>query len=412
MCYFCRLDAVLLLSKHIFRPLKTKVMKAVFYSILFIAMVASCKSVEKMVEKGEYDKAFTYAISKLRGEKNKKTEHVKGLEKAYAKLNSANLKEIGRLNPEAKPANWVTVLNLYKNIENRQDRIEPLLPLVSEDGYRASFDIINVSADLRNAEENTILYHYNKALDLIDKSERTKDKLFARDAYDELGKIDNYRTNYKDKERLKEKALNLGLTRIYFDVFNGLRDFHGNDIEKDMWNLPVSKLDNLWNEYSIGGFDDGKDADFVVIIELENINFSPEKESVNSYKEEKEILIRKEIVKEKRDSVMVDVEKEVWEKVKANISEILREKKSELHGKMKVFDNKSKEYISSVPINVYDNFSGYACNYVGDERALTPESKRKMDAHIETFPSDFSMASNLSAAFGSAIMNQVKKVKF
>jgi len=387
-------------------------MKAVFYSIVFMALLASCKSVEKMVEKGEYDKAFSYAISKLQGEKNKKTEYVKALEKAFDKLNTANLKEIDRLNPQAKPANWVTVHNIYKSILSRQDRLDPLLPLVSKDGYRASFDMIDVTAELRNAEENTILYHYNRALDFIDKSEKTKDKLFARDAYDELSKIDQYRTSYKDKERLKEKAHNLGLTKIYFDVSNELRDFHGNDIEKDMWNLPVSKLDNLWNDYNIGGFDDGKDADFIVIIELDNINFSPERESVNSYSEEKEILIRKEIVKEVRDSVIVEVEKEVWEKVKANISEIMREKKSELHGKMKVFDNNSKEYVSSVPINVYHDFNGYACNFVGDKRALTSESKNKMDDHIELFPSDFSMADDLSAAFGSAVMSQVKKVKF
>lgn len=387
-------------------------MKTVFYSIVLLAMLASCKSVEKMVEKGEYDKAFSYAISKLQGEKNKKTAYIKGLEKAFAKLNSESLKEINRLNPNAKPANWVTVLSLYKGIESRQDRLDPLLPLVSEDGYRAYFDLTDVSSELRNAEENTIIYHYNRALELIDKSEKTKDKLFARDAYYELGKIDKYRTNYKDKENLKEKALSLGLTKIYLDVFNNLRDFHGTDIEKDMWNLPFSKLDNLWNDYSIGGFEDGKDADYVVIIELENINFSPERESVNSYTEEKEILIRKETVKEKRDSIMVNVEKEVWEKVNANISEIRREKKSELHGNIKVFDNKSQEYITSVPINVYHDFSGYACNFVGDERALTSESKRKMDTYIEMFPSDFSMADDLSAAFGSAIMNQVKKVKF
>lgn len=377
-----------------------------------MALLASCKSVNKMVEKGEYDKAFSYAISKLQGEKNKKTEYVKGLEKAFAKLNSANLKEIDRLNPQAKPANWVAVHNIYKSILSRQDRLDPLLPLVSEDGYRASFEMIDVTSELRNAEENTILYHYNRALDYIDRSEKSKDKLFARDAYEELRKIDQYRTSYKDKERLKEKALSLGLTKIYFEVSNGLRDFHGNDIEKDMWNLPVSKLDNLWNDYSMGGFDDGKDADYVVIIELENINFSPERERVNSYVEEKEILIRKEKVKEVRDSVTVEVEKEVWEKVRANISEIMREKKSELHGKMKVFDNRSKEYISTVPINVYHDFNGYACNFIGDERALTSESKRKMDAHIELFPPDFSMASDLSAAFGSAVMSQVKKVKF
>lgn len=70
-----------------------------------MAGLASCKSVEKMVEKGEYDKAFNYAISKLEGEKNKKTEYVEALEKAYSKLNECLTKESEKLKPAVKPEN-------------------------------------------------------------------------------------------------------------------------------------------------------------------------------------------------------------------------------------------------------------------------------------------------------------------
>ena len=33
--------------------------------------MVSCKSIETMVEKGEYEKAFNYAVDKLAGEKQK-----------------------------------------------------------------------------------------------------------------------------------------------------------------------------------------------------------------------------------------------------------------------------------------------------------------------------------------------------
>ena len=103
-------------------------MKTIFYTFVVLAGLSSCKSVEKMVEKGEYDKAFNYAISKLEGEKNKETEYVKALEKAFVKLNSASLREIEKLNADAKPENWSRVLSLYTTMENRQEKLDPLLP--------------------------------------------------------------------------------------------------------------------------------------------------------------------------------------------------------------------------------------------------------------------------------------------
>lgn len=386
-------------------------MKTIFYTFVLLAGLSSCKSVEKMVEKGEYDKAFNFAISKLEGEKNKKTAYVKALEKAYAKLNSNSLREIEKLNPEVKPENWSRVLSLYSNIENRQEALDPLLPLKSEDGYVASFDMNTYRNEIINAEDNTCLYYYTNAKNLISKAEKSGQKLYARDAYDELKKIERYKTYYKDSEHLKEEALELGLTHIYVDIFNDLRDFHSNSIEKELLALNISKLDNLWNEYSIGP-EGEKNPDFVVVIELNDINFSPERERVNSYTEFREILIKKDKVKEMRDSVEVWVEKEVYEKVRADITEVFREKKSELHGKLRILNASTKESVKNVPINVYHDFTGYGCKFVGDERAVTEESRKKMDGYIEYFPSDFDMANDLTGAFKNTVLNEIRKVKF
>lgn len=386
-------------------------MKTFFYTLVLVIVITSCKSVEKMVEKGEYDKAFSYAINKLQGDKNKKTEYVKALEKAYFKLNSASLKEIDKLNANSKPENWSKVLNIYKNIENRQDRLDPLIPLVSENGYVASFDMKSYKDEIRVAEDNTCLFYYNNALTLLERAEKTKDKISARNAYDELKKIERYKTRYRDSEILKDNALNLGLTTIYFEIFNELRDFHSNDIERELLTMPVSNMDNLWYDYSIGE-NAGHNADFVVIVDLTDLNFSPERERVNTYTDSKEILIRKDKVKEIRDSVEVWVEKEVYEKVRADFTEVFREKKSELHGRVRVLDTRTKEYIKNIPINVYHDFNGYGGKFAGDERALTEESKKRMDNYLEFFPTDFEMAEDLASAFKNAVMIEAKKVRY
>jgi hypothetical protein len=367
--------------------------------------------VEKMVEKGEYDKAFNFSISKLQGEKNKKTEYVKALEKAFFKLNGASMRTIEKLDAASKPENWSQVLNIYLLMEKRQERLEPLLPLMSEDRYVGTFDLKNYSEAIRNAEDNTCLFYYNNALALLQKTEKTGDKAFARQAYDNLRKIDNFKSNYKETDELKQKALNLGLISIHFDIYNDLRDFQSYSIERELVQLPVAQLNDIWHEYTIGQKLNSK-PDYIINIELNHIDFSPERERVNSYTESKEVLIRKDKVKEKRDTTEVWVEKEVYEKVKADVIEIFREKKSELHGRISIVDNRTRENLKSIPVNVFHNFNGYGCRYLGDERALTNESKRKLDGHCELFPSDGDMAADLAVAFKNVVMDESRKIKY
>ena len=394
-----------------FKTPKTKIMKTIFYTFVVLAGLSSCKSVEKMVEKGEYDKAFNYAISKLEGEKNKETEYVKALEKAFVKLNSASLREIEKLNADAKPENWSRVLGLYTNIENRQEALDPLLPLESEDGYIATFDIKNYRNEILNAEENTCLYFYNNANNLLSKAEKSGQKILARDAYNELIKIEQYNVSYRESEKLKNKALELGLTRIHIEIFNDLRNFHGSDIERAVMNLPVNKLDDLWKDFSIGE-NKGLNPDYIAEIELFGLGFSPERETINNYTEHKEVILRVDHVKERRDSVDVWVEKQVYEKIRADITEVFREKKSELHGRLKIMDSRTKEFIKTIPVDTYYDFKGFSCHFSGDKRALTDFSKKRMDAFLEPFPSDFDMADDLSVAFKNTVLNEIKKVRF
>lgn len=385
-------------------------MRKFVYIFVILASMMACKSVSKMVEKGEYDKAFNYAIKKLTGEKNKKTEYVKALEKTYAKLNTSTLKEIERLNAPAKPENWPTVLKLYSSIEKRQDQLDPLLPLVSQDGYVASFDMMNFRNSIQDAEDKACEYYYNNARTLIDRSEKTGDKIAARKALDELNKIDKYKLNYLDSQRLKDKAYSLGLTRISIDIYNNLRDFHSDNIEQSLIDISLSKLDRVWKDYMINV--KGNKVDYVVEVDLKDIYFSPERERIHTYSETKEVLVSKEKVKEGKDSSIVVVEKQVFEKIKADITEIFREKQSELHGNIRIVNARNNKILKTVPVNVLFEFKGYSCNYNGNKKALTDETIKKLDSKLEVFPPDIVMADNLADAFKSAVMSELKNFKF
>lgn len=74
-------------------------MKTILYTTIsiFFLITTACKSVDKLVDQGRYDEAIVLATKKLAGKKNKKTKHVRALEKAFAKVNERDLLHITHL---------------------------------------------------------------------------------------------------------------------------------------------------------------------------------------------------------------------------------------------------------------------------------------------------------------------------
>jgi hypothetical protein len=384
------------------------VMRRFFYIFVMMVGLTACSSVSKMIEKGEYDRAFNYSIRKLAGEKKKKTEYVKALEKAYAKLNVASLNEIARLNTSGRPENWAKVMDIYTAMDRRQSQLDPLLPLVSSDGYVASFDIKSYRNEIFEAEDKTCEYYYNNALTLLERSEKTGDKSAAKQALTELQKIDRIRKNYRDSQRLKDKAYALGITRVGIQIYNGLRDFHSDNIERSLNDMSLAALDKTWIDFRYDTR--GNQVDYIIEVELSSIFFTPERERLHTYSESKEVLVSKSTTKSAKDSTTI--EKQVYEKVKADIAEIFREKQSELHGSIRIVNARTNKVLKTTPVNVLHDFKGYSCTYLGDKRALTDETTKKIDNVLEPFPTDFLMADNLAAAFKDAVIRELKQFQF
>ena len=109
-------------------------MKTLLYTLTLLMLLGSCRSVEKLVDKGNYDEAIIVATKRLAGKKKKKTKHVKYLEEAFAKITERDMDMIHSLDAENNPYNWERVLAISQKMEKRQNRINAFLPLTSKDG--------------------------------------------------------------------------------------------------------------------------------------------------------------------------------------------------------------------------------------------------------------------------------------
>jgi hypothetical protein len=386
-------------------------MKKILYILTAIMIFTSCRSIDKMIESGNYDQALRYGVDKLRGEKNKKTRYVKGLQKAYVKLNKTDLDKIARIKVLNNKNSMDRIVEIYQKIENRQSYVYPLLPLISEDGYVATIKIKDYTSAINRSMKAASEVHYQYALDYLIRAKKNNDKISARKAYSELTEAINYFDTYKDSYNLKLKAYELGQTNILIEPYlsgSNAAFYHTGEIISQ---LQLNKLNSNWTKYYTE--EHGEDIDYVATIEVSKIVPGNEKERFNSFTETKEVNDGKIPLKSKDGAIVKDtmgntiyIENRIL--VTANVEELIREKTAQMSGKVVILDAKNNRLINTIPINVTYIFEDYSCIFRGDKRAITNKYNKRIKEQCAPFPTDFDMTTQLAHAYKEAAQKSIK----
>lgn len=381
--------------------------------ILITIGLFSCTSINKLVEQGKYDAAFDMAINKLAGKKNKKTEHIIALEKAHARLTNDNLSKIALIRHRNTPEDYVTMALEYKKIMRRNNTVSHLLPLISEKGYVASFEITDYSNEIVQLELKAGQSFFEESKELFYSYLNTSNKTFAKKGYFTIQKAKRYLPHSVDVIMWEEKLRTASLINIGISIQSALNNKHIDPIIQNMSGLSfITANPEEYRMFTIGqGFRDTSLLDIMVVIDLDDIQMSQEKESGFHFIENKEILVQKEKSKKHIDTTLVHFEKIVYENITAYITEIKREKHAYISGTVSVY-NKTQLLMQKDPVQAQNVFIGYGCTYQGDARALTHETKEKLDTYLESFPTDTDMMHNLVTKLSKSIEKQLSHVDF
>lgn len=388
-------------------------MKKILYILTAIMIFTSCRSIDKMIESGNYDQALRFGVDKLRGEKNKKTKYVKGLEKAYAKLNKQDLEEIRNLKLTNSKRSLQSIVGIYERMNDRQKYVSPLLPLNSEDGYPAEFEMRDYPKLLNKSKVDVSELYYQTALANLNKSELQNNKSLARKAHSEFIESNRYFENYNDNYDLKRKAYELGQTHILIEQYvNGSNAvFH--HTEEILNDIQLSNLNTTWKKYYTEDY--GQPIDYIATIEVGEIMPGKESERYNSFTNTKEVVDGKK-AKIKNGTVLKDtLGNTIYEKKKivvtANIEELMREKISQMSGKIIIIDTKNNRHINTIPISVTHIFEDYSCRFRGDKRALTNEYNKRIKEYCAPFPTDYEMTTKLALEYKSVVEENIKSAR-
>ena len=386
-------------------------MRTLLFFIGLTIALGSCKSVKKMVEKGDYDGAIAFAAEKLQGKENKKTKYVRGLERAFAKITARDMTTYGVLASENRPENWDKMYNILSRVASRQAVISPLLPLISNEGYEAGFEFVNVEPMMVEIKKEASQYHYEVGKELITAA-RLGDKNAARQAHHSFNTIGRYYPSYEDSRVLSDEALFLGINRILIRFEDRSFGFNATRFYDELAFGP-GELNTRWTEFHIAPPVDVP-IDYEARVSLERADVSRENQDEKRFRDRKTIQDGFKYVLDsqgnvKKDTLGNDIKEPKFIDVEARIIEVYRHKEALVEVAIEVIDLHNDVLIDRDRISHNVLFEDYSCTVRGDRRALSDNARNKYKDRPRSFPSDTQMLITAAGEIRNDVRNKLRR---
>lgn len=356
-------------------------------AIFTISILVSCNGSKRALRNGDYERAVYLSWKKLRKHPQKE-KYILLLEEGFKKAQETDMQEISLLKQENRSDNWERIYALYNDIRRRQNKVKslPELRVKSEGNRVVKFPTIDVDAQMLEAKQGAAADYYSRAERLLSKG----DKQSARNAYYELEKIKKYYNEYKNSDSLSLLARNRGINYAIINVSNqsGLPLPAG--YEDELKKINLKEIERTWLIYETRE-SNGRTYDYIVKINVKQINIAPERISYNNYTETKPIQDGWQYVLDnkgnvKKDSLGNDMKEPKYKTISCMVHETIMQKAAMVNGQVEFINLQSKQMVQSVPIAGENRFQhGYAVAN-GDLNALSQASLDKLRIQPVPFP--------------------------
>ncbi|RYJ51919.1 hypothetical protein DR871_006635 [Flavobacterium petrolei] len=392
-------------------------MKKITLLLSFFVLISSCgvKQTQNLLSSGNYDQAIENAVSNLQTNKDKKgkQDYIYLVEEAFAKAKERDLNTINLLAKDANPAQLEKTYNTYLQLNSRQEKIKPLLPLkLIKEGRNAIFPFDNYNDQIINSKNALSIYLYANAKKLM----VTSDKMNFRKAYDDLDYLNQINPNYKDVLRLMDDAKFKGSDYVSVYTKNETNMIIPVRLQNDLLDFSTYGLNDKWTVYH-SNKQKGISYDYGMMINFREIYISPEQIKEREFVKERIIkdgvkkLIDangKEVLDEKGKVVMVDDLRTVT----AQIYEFRQFKSCQITAKIDYINLKNNQLLQSFPITSEFIFENIYANYKGDRRASDDNYYSYFDRKPVGFPNSEQMVYDTGEDLKAKIKDIISQNKF
>lgn len=387
------------------------------YFLLAFIILTSCgvKQTQNLLSSGNYDEAINNSISNLRSNKDKKgnQDYVYLLEEAFAKAKERDLNSINLLEKDKNPANFEKIYTTYLQLNDRQEKIKPLLPLkLLNEGRNAIFPFDNYNNQIVASKNNLSNYLYANANSLMS----TSDKMNFRKAYDDLDYLNQINPNYKNTADLMNEALSKGTDYVSVYTKNETNMVIPARLQNDLLDFSTYGLNNKWTVFH-GAKQKDVNYDYEMIISFRDILISPEQIKEKEFIKERQIkdgqkklldANGKEVLDNEGKVVMVDNLRNVT----VRIYEFRQFKSSLVTAKVDYVEFRNNQLIKSFPLTSEFVFENIYSNYKGDRRAADDNYNSYFDKRAVPFPSNEQMIYDTGENLKMKIKDVINQNKF
>jgi arsenate reductase-like glutaredoxin family protein/Ca2+-binding EF-hand superfamily protein len=357
------------------------------YSVLFIFILffVSCTSSQKMLERGQYDRAIEKASEKLQ-KKPGDSEELAVLQEAYELANMFDNERIEYLELEGNDENWIEIFELYEQLNRRQNRIRRLPSQV-----RSQFTFVNYDQALIDSKSAAADVSYSRGLEYMERGDKDSYRL----AWTEFIRSAELYPGYRDVELKIEEAQALGLNNVLFVAENNSGLMIPENFTNELSKIVLRDLNTRWLNFDTFE-NENITYDHLLVLNVTDIVFSPESVERQIIRESKEIRdgTRYDLDDDgnvKKDSLGNDIRIPNFVEVNAEITEVIQQKSAYVSGSLDIYDLDSDQLISTENMSVEWVFENRYGTLSGDERALSEESEELIGGGELPFPSNEQM---------------------
>ncbi|WP_345167918.1 hypothetical protein [Algibacter aquimarinus] len=369
-------------------------MKKILLSAIAITILFACstrRQMEKTISYGNYDRAISDAIGKLQINKDRKgkTDIIMLLEEAFNKATARDLDNINLLKKDNNPESYLRIFDSYVNLDNRQERIKPLLPLYIKD-RAINLNFNDYSDEIIDYKNSASIQLYNNATALLN----ANNKLDFRTAYQVLQSIEEINPNYKDVRQLMQIAHNKGIDFVLVDMINDSGKIIPVRLENDLLNFSSYGLNNFWAVYHSTP-EDKVNYDYNMRVNLRGINISPEQIKERQIIKEKQIADgKKELIENGevvKDSLGNAIKVDRMKTVRCEYYEFTQFKATQVTGNVEYVNLNTKQLVDAFPVTSKFVFEHIYATSRGDRRALETSLIPFLERRAVPFPTEEQM---------------------
>ncbi len=371
--------------------------------LLFGLLVFGCLSPEKFQQKNDPDTVVKFASRRLDG-KRLKTDWAKVLETSFAQANEADMRRIGELKALGTVADWEQIHAIAEQLEHRHQRVTPLLPIVSEDGYRPDIRLLPIG-DLLTESRREVIERSVPDIEEKLRLAQNGQRLQARMAHERIAALrKKYGWNDAVADSLQSEARNFGSTYVLLEVEQNRSIPYGDRVEERL-DFKGIRSGNSWQVVHRSE-QPGTRYDFSVKVELAATAVSRELLNTTWTTVAQEVQVGQEAVKDSNGVVICY--KPIFQTVCATIQHVQAAKDASLTAHVEVFDLATGKSIHRKTLWETDSFAQSLCSYTGDSR-VSATSGCGFSTHV-FFPSDWQMMDNCADDLRFSLFRLLKKV--